>query len=104
MPPKLKASSTKWLRPTMLYRVECWSIKSSHIQKIKGRSGLDRGKNAGSETEIIRTCEEEMHGCAGSEVYRKQPLYLPRPHLWDYTGYVVVHVLHSLVWCKHPAQ
>jgi len=36
MPPKLKASSTKWLRPTMLYRAECWPVKSSHIQKIKG--------------------------------------------------------------------
>jgi len=82
------------VRPTMLYEVECWLVKSSHIQTMKFAEmrmlswmcrhtktnkiinediwyklrGISGGQNTGGKIEILWTCEKEMHGFPGVEV------------------------------------
>jgi len=83
------------VRPTMLYRAECWPIKNFHVQKMKvvemrilqwmcGNTGRDRIRNENirgqsgngfgggqveeSEIDVFRKCEKEIYECPNAEV------------------------------------
>ncbi|XP_060170740.1 uncharacterized protein LOC132601684 [Lycium barbarum] len=81
MSPGLKGRFYRVVVPlTLLHGAECWPFKYAHVQKMKvaemrmlrwmcvrtrrdegqGRSDVRGGQDEGSETEMVRTCEEEQ--------------------------------------------